>query len=93
MFFPFDLFGSSGAGNGARLLADALREMLADNRRERLPTRAQAYSGQVRLRELAFEALTTIRIGASGRQATRGRLANGDFLLWIAGNHLATLPV
>ena len=45
--FPFDLFGSPGAGAGAELLADELREMLADNRRERVPTRALAYQDQV----------------------------------------------
>ena len=35
IFFPFDLFGSSGTADGVRLLADEMREMLADNRRER----------------------------------------------------------
>src|SRR6266513_1487566 len=42
IFFPFDLFGSAGAGAGAELLAEAFQEMLADNRRERVPTRARA---------------------------------------------------
>ena len=32
--FPFDLFGSGGAGAGAALIADEFREILADNRRE-----------------------------------------------------------
>ena len=36
VFFPFDLFGSGGAGAGVDLLADELREILADNRRERV---------------------------------------------------------
>ena len=56
-FFPFDLFGSSGCSGGALLLADAFQEMLADNRREEVPTRAQAYAGQVRVRQFAFEGL------------------------------------
>ncbi len=43
IFFPFDLFGSSGTGAGVSLLADELREILADNRRERVPTRARCY--------------------------------------------------
>ncbi len=46
IFFPFDLFGSGGTRAGAELLADAVREMLADNRREKMPTRAAAYAGQ-----------------------------------------------
>jgi hypothetical protein len=54
-FFPFDLFGSGGSGSGARLLADAFREMLADNRRERVPTRAAAYADRVHVREFSFE--------------------------------------
>jgi len=40
--FPFDLFGSAGAAAGAELLADELREILADNRRETVTTRARA---------------------------------------------------
>src|SRR5262249_24633689 len=47
LFFPFDLFGSPGAGKGAELLADAFREMLADNQREQVPTRARAYQHRV----------------------------------------------
>src|SRR5205823_6212004 len=53
-FFPFDLFGSAGAADGARLLADAVRELLADNKAERLPTRADAYAGKVVVREFEF---------------------------------------
>lgn len=94
VFFPFDLFGSGGAGDGARLLADALREMLADNRREQLPTRARAYSGQVRIRELGFPTLGDYQDWRKrGRQAARTAFTNGDFLLWVTGNHLGTLPV
>src|SRR5438034_6278992 len=53
--FPFDLFGSGGSAAGAELLADELREVLADNRRETVPTRADAYSGQVRIKQIGFE--------------------------------------
>ena len=94
VFFPFDLFGSAGAGEGVRLLADELREVLADNRRERVPTRAQAYTGQVRLREFAFETLAAYSDWRrQGRQAVRQALRQGDFLFWITGNHLGALPV
>ncbi len=94
VFFPFDLFGSRGAGAGAELLADAFRELLADNRRERVPTRARAYQGQVRMREMSFETLDDYRDWRRrGRQAVRRAWDRGDFLFWVAGNHLGALPV
>jgi arginase family enzyme len=94
IFFPFDLFGSSGAGDGVRLLADELREILADNRREHVPTRAGAYAGKVRLHEFSFEKIEDYQDWrARGRRAIRQALDRGDFLLWIAGNHLGVLPL
>ena len=94
IFFPFDLFGSAGAGAGALLLADALEEMLADNKRESLPTRARVYQGQVRTREFAFEKLEDYRDWRKdARKQARQVLASGDFLLWVTGNHLGVLPV
>jgi len=93
-FFPFDLFGSAGTAAGVELLADACREMLADNRREKVPTRAAAYSPHVRLREFAFETLDDLRDWRKrARQAVRQTLARGDFLVWVTGNHLGALPV
>jgi arginase family enzyme len=92
--FPFDLFGSGGAGAGAALLADELREVLADNRRERVPTRAGAYTEHVRLREVAFETPADYADWRrQGRQAARQGLRPGDFLVWLSGNHLGALPV
>jgi arginase family enzyme len=92
--FPFDLFGSAGAGAGASLLADELREVLADNRRERVPTRARAYTEHVRLRELQFETLESLNDWRrQGRQVVRQALRQGDFLIWLTGNHLGALPV
>ncbi len=94
VFFPFDLFGSAGAGAGTELLADAFREMLADNRREQVPTRARAYQGHVRVREFAFATLPAYRDWrAQGRRAVRRALDRDEFLLWVAGNHLGVLPV
>lgn len=94
VFFPFDLFGSAGTGAGALLLADALEEILADNKREKLPTRARAYQGQVRTREFTFETLQHYKDWrADARKHARQVLAAGDFLLWITGNHLGVLPV
>jgi arginase family enzyme len=94
VFFPFDLFGSAGAGAGAKLLADELREILADNRRERVPTRARAYTKHVRLREFQFETIDAYADWRrQGRQAVRQVLRQGEFLFWITGNHLGALPL
>jgi arginase family enzyme len=94
IFFPFDLFGSGGAGQGANLLADAFAEMLADNKRERLPTRADAYAGRVRMRQVPFERLSDYENWRQrGRQAVRPALKRDDFLLWVTGNHLGVLPL
>src|SRR5438477_246377 len=94
VFFPFDLFGSPGTRAGAELIADAFEEMLADNRRERVATRARAYAEQVRSEEFTFGTLADYQDWrAEGRKAVRAALERGDFLLWIAGNHLGALPL
>jgi agmatinase len=94
IFFPFDLFGSAGTAASVALLADELREILADNRRETVPTRALAYTDRVRLRELRFDTLESLADWRRrGRQAARQLLRSGDFLFWISGNHLGVLPV
>lgn len=93
-FFPFDLFGSAGCRHGAELLADAFQEMLADNRRERVPTRARAYTGQVHMRQFTFETFAAYQDWRGrARQAVRQIFRKGEFLLWITGNHLGVLPV
>lgn len=94
LFFPFDLFGSGGTRAGVELLADAFEEMIADNKRERVATRARAYTQRIRWQEFALDKLadyTTWRQDAA--QAVRPVFADGDFLLWVAGNHLGVLPV
>lgn len=92
--FPFDLFGHAGAGAGARLLAEAIREMLADNRREKQPSRVSAYQDKVRLREVDFETMAEVADWRKmGRQLARSALQRGDFLIWLGGNHLSVLPV
>jgi arginase family enzyme len=91
---PFALFGSPGSAAGAELLADALREMLDDNRRERRPTRSRAYQPHVRIKELDFADLAAVgHWRETTREAARQALAAGDFLLWVGGNHLSVLPV
>jgi arginase family enzyme len=92
--FAFDLFGSAGTAAGAQLLADELREVLADNRRERVPTRARSYTDKLKLKEFSFETLESLGDWrAQGRKAARQVLRQGDFLLWLSGNHLGALPV
>jgi arginase family enzyme len=92
--FPFDLFGSAGTGAGAQLLGDALGEMLADARRETQPSRSQAFRDQLRLKEVPFETVAQCESWRKvGRQAVRTALKTGDRVMWLAGNHLAVLPV
>jgi arginase family enzyme len=92
--FPFDLFGSAGTGAGAKLLGDAVHEILDDTDRETRPCRADALRGAVKVKEFAFDALPDVtEWRRRGRQAARAALKSGDFLLWLGGNHLAVLPV
>lgn len=94
IFVPFDLFGSSGSSSGAKLLADAFREMLDDNRREKVATRARAYQDKVRVREFKFDKLSGYQDWrAQAREAVRQAFQRREFLLWITGNHLGVLPV
>jgi agmatinase len=94
IFFPFDLFGSGGTKAGAELLADAFQEMLADNKRERLPTRARAYTTKVRFKEFTFETLADYQEWrATARREIHDAFKRGEFLFWTAGNHLGVLPL
>src|SRR5262249_16881538 len=49
---PFALFGGGGGAAGGALRAEERRGVLADNRRETVPTRAAAYTPHVRVRQL-----------------------------------------
>jgi arginase family enzyme len=94
VIFPFDLFGSGGTGAGADLVGDELEEILADNRRETVPTRATAYSEHVDVHRFTFETQKSVQTWrADGRRVARQALKRGDFLLWVSGNHAGTLPV
>ena len=94
IFFPFDLFGSPGTKAGAELLADALQEMLADNKRERIATRARAYANKVRFEEYTFETLADYQDWrGQARSRIRQVCKQDEFLLWVTGNHLGALPI
>lgn len=92
--FPFDLFGSSGTSAGAKLLGDALRELIADNRRETRPSRCNAYRPHFRLKECVFETMAEWQDWRSrGRQLARQAWRADQCLFWLAGNHLGVLPI
>jgi agmatinase len=94
VFFPFDLFGGGGTAAGVGLLADELREILDDNKRETVVTRARAYTDRVRRREVGFEKLGDYSSWRrEGRRLVRAALRRDDFLLWVSGNHLGSLPI
>jgi arginase family enzyme len=94
IFFPFDLFGSAGAKAGTQLLADAFQEMLNDNKRERVATRARAYANKVRFEEYVFETLADYEDWRGQAQVRiRQVFRHNEFLLWVTGNHLGALPV
>lgn len=92
--FPFDLFGSAGTGAGAKLLGDAVHEILDDTDRETRPCRADVLRGKVKVKELGFDALSDVTDWRKrGRAAARQALKGGEFVLWLGGNHLSALPV
>jgi arginase family enzyme len=94
VFFPFDCFGSAGTAHGAELLADAVREMLADNRREQMPARGHSYTPHIKVRETTFpneKKISTWR--AQGRTLIQKAFAGGRRLVWSTGNHLGVLPL
>jgi len=92
--FPFDQFGGAGTGAGAELLGDAVREILDDTDAETRPCRADCLRGRVDVKELAFDTAAKLADWRKiGRHAARSALGDGDFLLWLAGNHLGVLPV
>ena len=92
--FPFDLFGNSGASEGARILADEIREILRDSFRETVTTRALAWRDHIRLREISldnFSKLKNWRLTAS--KCLDSINAKNQKFIWLGGNHLACLPV
>jgi len=94
LFFPFDLFGSGGAGAGAQLLADAVQEMLADNRREQMPSRGHSYTPHIRIRELLLDTEREVeRWRRRARRTIGATLQRSERLIWVTGNHLGVLPL
>jgi len=93
-FFPFSLFGHPGTRTGAELLADAVRELLTDARKEKTPNRARAFARQVLVEEHLLDSMEDlVHWLPRAREAVKSVWNRGDFLLWTAGNHLGVLPV
>lgn len=91
---PFAQFGNAGTQSGAELLGDAVREMLADNGRERRPHRGKAYQNQVRIEELDLATPADAnQWRESANSFVKRCLAKCEFFVWIGGNHLSVLPV
>jgi len=93
-FHPFDVFGHAGTRQGPELLADAVQEMLHDNRRETTPTRSRAYTKKIHVDEFVFDAPGDYEDWrGAARAAIAATLDTSDFLLWSTGNHLGALPL
>ena len=72
--FPFDQFGGAGTGAGAKLLGDAVHEILDDTEEETRPCRADCLRGNVDIQEHAFETMAQLRDWRkTGRTAAESR--------------------
>ena len=92
--FPFDSFGNAGTGTGAQLLGDVLHEALTDTADEPRRTRPHSYAESLDVEEVPFETMEQLAAWrTTGRALVRQLLDDGDFVLWLAGNHLGVLPV
>src|SRR5262245_28885983 len=91
---PFAQFGNPGTQRGAELLADAVREMLADNREETRPTRARAYQDNVQIKEISLATPADYTNWQTRvRRAAKQCFDAGDFLIYLGGNHLSAMPI
>ena len=92
--FPFDQFGSAGTGAGAQLLGDALREIVEDTDDETEPTRGACFADRVTIDEFTFDRSADLQDWKKNAAAViREAFADGESLLWLAGNHLSVLPI
>ncbi|HSQ54813.1 MAG TPA: arginase family protein [Gemmata sp.] len=92
--FPFDQFGGAGTGAGAQLLGDTIREILDDAAEEARPCRSHCLLDKVEVRETPFATMEQVREWrTTGRHLATKLLRQGDFVLWLGGNHLSVLPV
>jgi agmatinase len=94
MIFPFDLFGNAGTGAGAKLLGDAIGELIQDVEEESKPSRSQSLQDKIAVQELGFDTMTEIRNWRQrGKKALQQILDVEHFPIMVSGNHLGCLPV
>ena len=92
--FPFDNFGNAGTAAGAQLLGDVLQEALEDTADEPRQTRPHSYAESLDIEDVSFETMEQLAAWrTTGRALVRPMLNDGEFVLWLAGNHLGVLPV
>ncbi len=92
--FPFDLFGNSGASEGAKILADELREILKDSFRESVTTRALAWRDHIRIREVTLDNFRKLnKWQQTASKCLKSISDKNQKFIWLGGNHLSSLPV
>lgn len=80
--------------SGAELLGDALREMLEDASAEDRHHRSTSFVSQVEIEEIEFRTIDQYAAWrVSAREVIDRSLKNGNFLIWVGGNHLSILPL
>lgn len=91
--FPFDHFGSAGTGAGAKLLADMVDEMQHDIHEESHPVRGKCFADELLTYEYSFETLPEVNAWRETGNTAIAERSRKNNILWLAGNHLAVLPV
>jgi agmatinase len=94
LVFPFDCFGNAGTARGAELLGDIIREILDDADFEKRPCRQHQLIRTVRILEERFDNPETLsQWRETGCELLAEPLKHRERTLWLAGNHLAALPI
>ena len=76
------------------MLADAVREMLADNRQEKMPARGASYTSHLLIKEAEFSTEKQVTKWRSrGGALLKSVLNKSERVIWATGNHLGVLPV
>jgi agmatinase len=93
--FPFDVFGSAGSSEGAKLLIDLIQEIIDDSEQESLATRTDEFASRIQIDEQEFKTVDAIKNWQlTGQRHISKHLEKKDtFTLWLGGNHLSILPV
>lgn len=93
VIFPFDCFGGAGTSAGAKLLGDALREMVDDTLAETAPVRQKAFAEQLEFEEVDFDTPESLQTWESLGRSSLAAALRKDFVIWLSGNHLGCKPI